>query len=269
MNIPAKDTERAVDERGLRVDVAAWGLVLHAGCRAIAIFLEAQSMAAAVGQAVLVEWGASRLGVTWSDPATPTTTARIARRVAIGAAIGVGLAALVFAILLATRGVSVERVTRIEASVLAIGFATAGVQAWRDELLQHGIILRALRDSSISSVGRVLACGVTSAGAALGHSDATARSVFVALLSGVVFGALWLRDRGAWQPWAAHASSRWTIGTLLSGGVVHSRLADDAWGGGSAGLLGGTAAVVALAPVGVLALGWAARRISPRSARVG
>lgn len=265
---PESTSEQDAEGR-VRLDIAAWGLVLAVGCRAIEIFLEAQSLAAAVGQAVLVEWGSARLGVGWSDPAVPTTSATIARRAGVGAMVGIGSGALVFGTLLATRGAIDPTVAHIEASVLAIGLATAALNAWRDELLLHGITLRALDRTSVSPLGRVLACGVTSAGAALGHSDATARSVLVASLLGLVFGVLWVRDRGAWQPWAAHASFRWTMGTLLSGGIVHSRLADDAWGGGNAGPLGGTAAALALTPLAILGLAWAARRISPRSVKGG
>ncbi|MBX3220703.1 MAG: hypothetical protein KF795_09300 [Labilithrix sp.] len=270
MEKPAKvkDKPPRDEARGVRFDVAAWGLVLAAGCRAVEIFLEAQSMAGAVGQAVLVEWGSSRLGVAWSDPSKPTTGAAIARRAAAGAAVGLAVAGIVFATLAATHAATLgPAVSQVEASVLVLGFATAGIHAWRDELLLHGITLRAL-GGSVPALGRVVACGVTSAGAALGRSDATARTVFVALLLGMLFGALWIRDGGAWQPWAAHATFRWTIGTLLSGGLVHAQIADDTWGGGS-GWLAGTAAVVALVPVSVGALVWTARRMSPRSAGVG
>lgn len=240
--------------------VAAWGLVLYAGVRAIQIVLEAQSTAAAVGQAVLVEWGAARLGVTWTEAGTPPpSTLSIARRAAIGALIGLALAATMLVIAVASRAASVEHVHGLELSVLGIGLLTAGLQAWRDELLHHGVVLRALDGTSVPAAGRVLACGATSAGAALGRSDANPRTVFVALLLGLVFGALWLKDRGAWRPWAAHTATRWATGTLLSGGVVYARLADNTWAGGGAGLLGGTAAVVALAPFGILAVVWAAR----------
>ncbi len=238
----------------LRVDVAAWGLVIHAGTRAIQIVLEAQAMASAVGQAVLVEWGTSRLGVTWSDPDAPATTAAVAKRAGLGALIGAALAALVFAVLLATRAVRVERVASVELSVLALGLLGAVLQAWRDELLHHGVVLRVLRDTPVSPAVRVLACGVTSAGAALGRSDATPRTMFVALLLGVVSGALWVRDRGAWLPCAARTATTFTATTLLAGGLVQARVGDDAWAGGGSGMLGGTAAVVALAPVAVLAL---------------
>lgn len=254
-------------EDGARVDVAAWGIALALGCRAIELFLEAQSLAGAVGQAILVEWGASRLGISWSAPSVPTTSGAVARRAGVGAAVGAGAAAVVFVTLLATQGVSLERVARVEASVLGVGLLTAALHAWRDELLLHGIALRAL-GGAVSPTLRVVACGVTSAGAALGRSDADARTVLVAALLGVVFGALWVRDRGAWQPWAAHTGLLWSLGTLLSGGVVHSRLADGAWAGERAGWLGGAAAVVALSPLAVMALVWAAR-ISPRTSKRG
>jgi len=259
---------KAGQSAGVRLDVAAWGIVLALGCRAIEIFLEAQSLAGAVGQAVLVEWGASRLGIGWSDPAVPTTSGAIARRAAMGAVVGLVAAAFVFVTLLGTRGVAVERVEHVELSILGIGLVTAALHAWRDELLLHGIALRTI-GTSVSPLAGVVACGVTSAGAAAGRGDATPRSVFVAALLGIVFGALWVSDRGAWRPWAAHTAFRWASATLLSGGIVHSRLADDAWAGGNAGSLGGTAAVVALMPLAMSMLLWTARRISPPSAKEG
>jgi hypothetical protein len=252
---PAADTAVGPNLRAL-----AWGLVLFAGVRAIEIFLEAQSLAAAVGQAVLVEWGGSRLGIEWTAADAPKSTTAIVRRLTVGAAIGTGAALLLFGVLVASRGVVVAGVPHVEASVIAIGLATAALMAWRDELLFHGVVLRIFDGTDAGALPRVLACGVTSAGAALGRSDASARSVFVAAVLGLVFGALWLRDRGAWQPCAAHAAFRFSTGTLLSGGVVHSQVAEGAWAGGSAGMLGGTAAAIALAPLAAVAVVWSARK---------
>jgi hypothetical protein len=255
------------------VAVVVWGLAMYAGCRAIEILLEAQSMAAAVGQAVLVEWGSSRLGVVWSSPPAagepPVTAVRVARRAGVGAAVGLAAAATLFVVLLASRGIAVQSVTKIEPSIVGIGLLTAAVLAWRDELLLHGVTLRALEAVQVGPLGKVLACGMTSAGAALGRPDATPRTVFTAALLGAVFGALWVRDRGAWQPWATNTAFSFATGTILSGGFVQTRLADDAWAGGSAGILGGTAATIAFVPLAVLALGWAARRISPPSPKSG
>jgi hypothetical protein len=152
---------------------------------------------------------------------------------------------------------------RVEASVLGLGLGAAAVGAWRDELLLHGVVLRALDGNVSSRLVRVLACGATSAGAALGRSDATPRTVAFAALLGVVLGTLWTRDRGAWQPFAASTTLRFATATLLSGGLVQARVADNAWAGAASGLLGGTAAVVALVPVAILAIVRASRIRSP------
>jgi len=255
------------------ISVVVWGLLMFVACRVIEIFLEAQSMAGVVGQGVLVEWGSSRLGVHWSAPGSAMTTPLIVKRAAVGLAIGIGAASILFAILAMTGGVTTQSVASKEISVLVIGFATAAIMAWRDELLFHGILLRALdgrstmkgKDPTVAALVKTIACGVTSAGAAVGRPDASPKTVVAAGLFGIVCGALWLRDRGAWQPWAANTGFRYAIGTLFSGGIVHHRLAANGWAGGDAGMLGGTAATVALAPVAILAL-FLTARISPSKA---
>lgn len=249
--------------------VAVWGVALYAGTRGIELLLEAQSMAAGVGQALLAEWGSGRVGVEWSDPATKPTSAVLARRAATGFVLGLGAAGFLVAVLALSRAVMFEPTDGVAPSLLLVGLVTAGLSAWRDELLLHGIAIRAVSSAGTGALGQVLACGATSAGAALGQPDASARTVFVAALLGVVFGALWVRDRGAWQPVFAHAAFQFVTTTVLAGGVAHMRLARDSWAGGDAGLLGGTAAAVALAPLAIVALLVIARGLSPRSATVG
>lgn len=274
------DEETADDEtpkgppRGFAV--GAWGLVLFLGCRLLEIFLEAQATASAVGQAVLVEWGTSRLGVAWTEPGTDESKVQIGKRAGLGLAIGAVAAVSVMLVLLVSRGATFEGVAAVPASMLVIGFITAGLHAWRDELLLHGVVLRALGlyDPGDASgrphdLLRVVACGATSAGAALGRSDASARSVLVAMLLGMLFGALWVRDRGAWMAWGAHTALRFSIDTLLAGGIVQARLAAGAWSGGDSGVFAGTAAIVALIPVALLATLAIVRRISPQPARLG
>jgi len=241
------------------VSVAIWGLLMFGACRAIEIFLEAQSMAGAVGQAVLVEWGSSRLGVYWSEPrrgkqGEPMTALLIAKRAFKGFSVGLTCAVALFIVLLATRGATTEPVAKLEASVLIIGLATSAIFAWRDELLFHGIALRAIEGTTANPLMKVLACGATSAGAAIGRPDATAKSIVGAALFGVILGTLWVRDRGAWQAWAANTGFRYATGTLFSGGIIHSRLAANGWAGGDAGMFGGTAFTVALAPLAILSL---------------
>jgi CAAX prenyl protease-like protein len=253
--------------------VVAWGLVIFAGIRSLELLLEAPSMMVVVGQAVLAEWGASRLDVSWSAPpdAPPATIGPsggrsvIAKRAALGAAFGLGAAAALFVVLLARHAILVERV-HVEASTLALGLATASLHAMRDELLLHGVTLRALADTR-TALPKVIACGATSAGAAMGVAGASVASVLAQALLGIGLGALWVQDRGAWRPWAAHAAWLFGTGTLLHGGIVESKIlstvAGHAEAAGESGLFGGSAAVVALLPFAVAAIAWAARRSSP------
>jgi hypothetical protein len=245
----------------------AWGLGLCGGVRTIQLVFEAQALASLLGQAVLVEWGASNIGLTSSDAPVRVVANRIGR----GIAIGFAAAALVFGTLVFSRAIEIESVSRFEASILGIGLVTAALQAWRDELLVHGVVLRAFDGTSTPVLTRVLACGMTSAAAALGRHDMTPRTVFVAAELGLVLGALWIWDwdrpeRTRFAAPAAYFALRWTADTLFAGGLLHGRLADTSWAGGTAGMLGGTAAVVGLAPLAIFAAVWSAQRISPRSA---
>lgn len=230
---------------GPKVALAALGVALAVGARLAVLVLSAQAMAALVAQVVLVEWGTARAGVVWS--AVPATTTAILRRALPAAAIGLGLAATIVLLGAVTDGVDLERVPSVSVSLLALGLVNAVLVAWRDELLLHGLAIRALGDAS-HPLARVLACAATSAAAAVGKGDTSPRAVVVAALLGAILGALWVRDRGAWQPFAAHVAFRFAAGPLLAGGIVQMRVAATAWGGADAGLLGGTVAVVALLP---------------------
>lgn len=237
------------------VRTAAMGLGVYGAARILGIVFASASMASSVGQAIVAEWGAGRLGVTWSDAhAPPPSTGRMAKRALVGAGIGAATAMVVVALAWATRGALVEATAGgVPWSLVVVGLVTSGLHAMRDELVLHGITLRALTSVG-SPVARALACGLTSAGAALGDPSATPRSVAVQLLLGVVLGALWVKDRGAWMAWGAHTAWLFVIGTLLGGGIADMRVATSSWGGGDAGITGGTAALIALAPLAIVAL---------------
>jgi hypothetical protein len=245
--------------------IAAWGLAIFAGTRLAAILLEAQSMAAAVAAAVIAEWGAGRLDVAWTDPkaadAGAATGPAIAKRALTGAAIGALVAGAVAVFLVATRAVVLSR-TAPAMPAIVVMLLTAGLYAMRDELVLHGVVLRAIEAGSSTSGGaiaKVVACGITSAAAAFGDGG-SARAVAVQGLLGLVLGALWVRDRGAWPAWGASAAFRFTADLLFAGGLYQAGVATSAWGGGDAGALGGSAAIVALLPFGAAAVVWAARR---------
>ena len=235
--------------------IALWGLLTFAGARVIALVLESSSMPSAVGQAVLAEWGCGRLGVAWSDPKAPVPTTRdIARRAGLGVAIGTVAAGVVVAFLASTQAVLLERVSP-QASAMVVALVTAGLYAMRDELLLHGLVVRALVTVESPTL-KVVCCGVASAAATYGELGGSfPRAIVVQGLLGLVFGALWIRDRGAWPAWGAHTAWLFTTSFLMQGGLFESRVASSTWGGGDAGPLGGTAAIVALLPVALGAIG--------------
>lgn len=243
---------------------AAWGLAIYAATRVIAIVLASASMASSVAQAIAAEWGAGRVGVTWSDAhAPPPSSGQMARRAAIGAAAGAIAAALLLSFAWATRAALVETAQGpLPWSLLVVGLITAALNAMRDELVLHGVTLRALASVS-SPVARSLACGVTSAAAALGEPTATVPMAVASLLFGTALGSLWVRDRGAWMPWGAHTAWLFVVGTVFGGGYADTRVASSSWGGANAGILGGTAAVVALAPIAIVAL-YLVRRVGSK-----
>lgn len=240
--------------------VAAWGIAIYAATRIAALLLaETLSVASAVAQAVLAEWGAGRVGVAWSDPTQPVpTTGAILRRAGVGAAIGLVAAGVVVGFLASTNAVILDR-SQPDLRLFVVALISAGLYAMRDELLLHGIVMRALVTVE-SPLVKVLACGLTSAAAAYGEIGASAPPAAVVQgLLGIVFGALWVRDRGAWAAWGAHTGWLFTTSALMQGGLFESHVASGTWGGGDAGPLGGMAAIVGLLPLAVGALVGTAR----------
>ncbi len=233
--------------------IAFWGLAIYTGARFASLILETAALPSAVAQAVLAEWGVGRLGVAWSDPKQPApSTGAIARRAGLGAAVGVVAAGVVVAFLATTRAVILDRVSPAMSPVV-VALVTAGLLSMRDELLLHGLVLRALVTIE-SPIARVLACGVTSAAAAYGEVGAAPSAIAVAGLLGIVFGALWVRDRGAWAAWGAHTAWLFATSALMQGGLFEAHVAATPWGGGDVGPLGGQAAVIALLPLAAGAL---------------
>lgn len=243
--------------------VTAWGLVTYAGARLASVLIASASMPAAVASAVIAEWGAGRLGVAWSDAEAPAPPAgAIAKRALAGAAMGAVIAGEAGLFLSSTHAVTLAPASS-GLSVAVVAVVTAGLLAVRDELLLHGVLLRAMLGIR-ATLPRVVACAITSGAAAYGDG-ATARGVAVQAVLGLVFGSLWVRDRGAWMAWGAHTAWLFASGLLLSGGLFDARVAAGSWGGGAAGALAGTAAVVGLLPFAVVALVWANRRDRARA----
>jgi hypothetical protein len=255
--LPSSDAAKLRDT----ARVVGWGLAIYAGAALVNAYLKQNPTGSLAVQAVVVEFGAGRLAVAWSDPRGPIPTLpRIGRRAGVGALLGAGAAALVILFATATHGATLASTTPT-LSMLTLGLLIAGLTAMRDELLLRGVVLRALEQSAPAGVGLVV-CGLAGAAATVGTALAAAgdsvvlpwHESLIAGLMSVCFALLWKRDRGAWQAWGAHAAWLWITGPVAHGGLIDLRWKVGSWGGGD--LNAGNATAVVLAFVMLSGLLW-------------
>ncbi|HRH01117.1 MAG TPA: hypothetical protein PLR99_32985, partial [Polyangiaceae bacterium] len=239
------DLDAAPMTPGNAARVAAAGLFFHACGLLAAALLASYGLAAMIAQAVIAEWGVSRLGVRWTAegaaPSTPSPMARGARGVALGA----GAAALTTAALLATGAGHFERGGLVP-TTLAVGALSAGATAVWHELYYRGLVLR-VTEKIKQPYFRLLAAGLAEAAAAAAMPGATTLEVVVAGLFGALMAALWLQDRGAVLACAAHAGWLFTTRSVLRGGVFELAGTPTLLGGNGAGPFAGLAAAGVLA----------------------
>jgi hypothetical protein len=227
---------------------AFFGLLTYAAARFAGAYLDQYALAAAVVQAVIAEYGAGRMGVAWSDPlAAVPTTKSVALRALRGAGMGLAAAVVALGVALATKGATLAP-NRPDVVVALVNVVAPLALAARDELFLRGIVLRVVPGEVPVSM-KLAACGLASSAAAYGEGVAVAPALVTAGLGGVAYGALWLKDRGAWLAWGAHAAFLWAASTLARGALIDVRAAPSAWGGGDMWLGAGWSAVVAMAIV--------------------
>jgi len=248
--------------------VVGWGLGIYAAVAIVAAYLKQNATGSLAVQAVVVEFGAGRLAVAWSDAAGPVpSVASIARRAASGALLGALAAAGVLAFATVTHAATLAT-TSPTPSMLAVGLLTAGLVAMRDELLLRGVVLRAFQRSAPASVGLVV-CGLAAVAVTLGTVAGTdgdtasalasaAHQSLVAAPLAVCFAVLWKKDRGAWLAWGAHTAWLWTTGPVARGGLLDLRWAAGPWGGGDVNASSASAAALGVVLIGALA--WYHRR---------
>lgn len=247
--------------------VAAAGLFFHACGLLAGALLASYGLAAMIAQAVIAEWGVSRLGVRWTAeggvPSAPSPIARAARGVALGA----GAAALTTAALLATGAGRFDRGGLVP-TTLAVGALSAGATAVSHELYYRGLVLR-VTEKVKQPYFRLLAAGLAEAAAAAAMPGATTLEVLVAGLLGALMGILWLRDRGAILACAAHAGWLFTTRSVLRGGAFELAGTPTLLGGAGAGPFAGgvTAGVLGVALVAAVVV--SARRPGPPAPRDG
>jgi hypothetical protein len=206
--------------------VAALGLALWGAVQLASALLERRPTALSLVQAAVAEWGAGRIGISWSDPLAPMPSARaIGRRAGRGALLGGAAATLVIGAAWVSRA-AVLAPSSPSLGLLAVGLFASALAAVRDELILRGVVLRTTRDLFPRWVS-LLVCGLAAAASRFGVDGVLSTSVAAEGLRGVALGALWMHDRGTWMAWAANASWMWTLGSLAQGGVVDVRFAAE------------------------------------------
>jgi hypothetical protein len=198
-----------------------WGLALAAAEAVSTSVLARNTIALTILHAAVVEWGAHRAGVAWSDPATPEQANRWPRRAAAGAAWGGGVAALATAASLAI-GTAAFTDGRISPAVLAVGLGMAVVEAVRDELLLRGLVLR-VTDGVLPAAAGIGACAAAGACARFGADGVVSVAILFEALRAGALAALWIHDRGAWLAIGANAGFAWTARALAWAGVIGAR----------------------------------------------
>jgi hypothetical protein len=227
---------------------ALGGTLIYAAARFAGAYLDQYAVAAAVVQAVIAEYGAGRMGIAWSDPLAPVpTVGEVAKRALRGAGMGLTAALVALGIALATKAASLAP-NQPDVTVALVNAIPPLAFAARDELLLRGVVLRVVPTTATTWI-RLAACGLASVAATYGEGLVAPAALAAAGLGGVACGALWIRDRGAWRAWGAHAAFAWASSTLARGALIDVRAAPTAWGGGDLWLGAGWSAALAMAIV--------------------
>ncbi|HTQ43481.1 MAG TPA: CPBP family glutamic-type intramembrane protease [Polyangiaceae bacterium] len=202
--------------------VVGWGLVLWAGVQVAAAIFSRNATAAVAVQAVLAEWGAGLVAISWSDPNAPAPSwSAIGGRAGRGAAMGLLAAALVVGVALLAHVASFVR-SPPAVGLLAVGLVVSVLGAVRDELLLRGVVLRATR-GVLPTWAALLVCGAAAAAARFGVEGAMGLVLAGEAIKGAALGAIWVKDRGAWMAVAANTAWTWTVGSVVGGGLLDVR----------------------------------------------
>jgi hypothetical protein len=234
--------------------VVGWGLGFWGAAQLAVAFFGNNSTALAASQAVLAEWGAGRVGVTWSSPLMAVPSGRtLAKRAGLGAAMGMAAACLLVALALATRSATAALASPAVAS-LALGLVVSALSAVRDELFLRGVVLRATR-GLLPAWAALAACGAAAAAGQFGVEGMVGLSLLVQALRGVALASLWIRDRGAWMAVGASAAWTWSLQSAMRGGLFDVRFATDSEAG--------IPALITVTIAAALGLLWASARRHP------
>ena len=242
--------------------VVGWALVFWGASQLAGAVFSNNATALVAVQAALAEWGAGRIGITWSDPlAAMPSSKTLARRMGLGAAMGAAAAAAVVVLAMVTGGAAMAPASPGFGS-LAVGLVVAVLASVRDELFLRGAVLRATR-GLLPAWASLAACGAAAAAARYGAEGVFDLSLLVAGLRGVALGSIWVRDRGAWMAVGASAAWAWSLQSLVHGGLLDLRFVTEADAGVPAVVMMAVAAVVGLVVTTGVASRWAIARRRP------
>jgi hypothetical protein len=240
---------------------AAWLVGLGAALQIADAVLGRSPVPAAVASAVIADVVAGFAGVRWTTeadgrPSEGETDAGLALKRALfgaGAAVAAAFVTLVAAAIFGW--------ARVEGGSPSTGLALALIRSTaigvRDEMFLRGIVLVT---AARAGVRPLVAAGFAAlaGGAAIALTpDAGPSSIALAVGSGLLFAALWQKQRGAWAAVGAHAVWVFFVSTGLRGGLL-----DVTWSQGSlaagARSYGGPAwlAAVVCAALGFVVLFW-------------
>lgn len=229
----------------------AWLLGSAAALLIIERLLRSATLAAAILGAVLVDAGASRAGVRWSeaDEGARFDWQRALKRVAAGAGVALALGGIVLAVAVARGWLHGHEGPSLSSAVL-FAMVRAAAVATRDELLFRGIpIVAAARAGVPAPIARAFAALAGGAAIAL-VPGVTPAAIAIAVASGWLTAALWQRERGAFM--AVGARAGWL---LLFGSLLHGGLFDVDWNVGSLAIGNTSWGAPAWLSAGVLAVG--------------
>lgn len=218
---------------------AVWLVGLGAALQLAELALGRSPLGAALAGAVIADVVAGFAGVRWDEAksapapgsgaperasaaakADPGYSARTARAVGIGMGISLGVMAVTIVLSAAVGWARVEGGHPGSSLIFALLRGTA--LGARDELWLRGIVLLAARRARVPELAGALVAALAGGAAIAFAPDATAGAVVLAIGSGWLFAALWLRFRGAWAAVGAHAFWLFLVGPGLRGGILET-----------------------------------------------
>ena len=239
---------------------AAWLVGLRGALIVLGMVLGSLPLPEVVLGALIVDLGTGRAGLLWSS--TELARADVLRVLGAGAGVGAGVAALALGVALAA-GWGAAAPADMHMSAL-VALVPAAAVAIRDELLYRGVPLLFAARAGIPTWAAVLFGALASPSAFIAATKPSPEAIVLAIANGALFGALYVRTRGAWAAVGAHAAWAMVVDVAARGGLFEIRWANGELASGDMAVGGPAwvAAAIALAAAAFVTL-WRPRAFKP------